>query len=706
MSSCKIFLFVFLQHGEAKKQKKRHFSSNDERMALALSYWKSEDGAALVPCKEASLSKDELLVKCRALRESGILGKARFLLKADPLNLLRELAWPQTFTTNTSHYFICVAVHAAENMDDVIWKSPQGTVSLQNESLFWDEKVICDECFMLGHLVVRTKCKQHQKKRKFEEKEEQILPDLKKKSLRCEYEGCNYQTNQRGHLNVHTRSHTNEKTYVCDFADCSYASVTNGALKSHKKIHFVIKEFVCDFPDCKYACNNSSNLITHKLVHTGVKPFNCDFEGCEYACRTSTHLTTHKRKHSKTKPYVCNHTGCLYACTTSSSLAVHKRTHMEERPFVCQFDECSYSCKSSSRLAVHNRIHSGLKPFICEFPGCDYKTAQSGHLDLHKNQHTRNKPFVCNEEGCGYKTMQNSHLTEHKLTHTLDKPFSCDFPNCEYACITSAKLKNHKKRMHCTKRDFVCEHCPRAFVTNGERNNHTKTHERQRNYLFVCQMQDGGTQLFENGNGLLCTVRCRTIRHLDYHIQRNHTLEGIGKKLESETKLARFFESIGIAYDRDWVNKLNFKGCENMQGTASYARPDFFLPIESARLCAIVLVGNDEFCHRRYPCDFQRTWNIVQSLQQTKEFKDAIIIYIRFNPNFYCKGKTFYDPPLATGHKAIMIALQNIDKTKLKPGLNMIYINYDLDEQGNLEVFKQEENDFATVLKDCVFAVN
>ena len=101
-------------------------------------------------------------------------------------------------------------------------------------------------------------------------------------------------------------------------------------------------------------------------------------------------------------------------------------------------------------------------------------------------------------------------------------------------------------------------------------------HERQARFAFKCAMQDGGVQLWKHGD-VACTIRCKTEQHMEYHIQRNHTIEGLGVKLESETKLAQFFEANDVPFDRNWANRLNFKGCKNIEGNSTSARPDFYL---------------------------------------------------------------------------------------------------------------------------------
>ncbi len=83
-----------------------------------------------------------------------------------------------------------------------------------------------------------------------------------------------------------------------------------------------------------------------------------------------------------------------------------------------------------------------------------------------------------------------------------------------------------------------------------------------------------------------------------------------------------------------------------------------------------MLLGNDEFCHQRYPCDLQRMWNIVQTLQQTNKFHDGRILYIR---------------------STLFTTLRDLHAATLKDGLHLSYINHDC-----------EQNDFAAVLPDHV----
>ncbi len=186
------------------------------------------------------------------------------------------------------------------------------------------------------------------------------------------------------------------------------------------------------------------------------------------------------------------------------------------------------------------------------------------------------------------------------------------------------------------------------------------------------------------------------------------TKDGIAAKLQSEAKLAEFLTANDVVFSRDWLNLIKFGHCENIEGNASSARPDFYLQAESARLGAVVLIGNDEYAHRRYPCDMRRTYNIVQALEQTDEFRGAKILYIRFNPHFFKRDSVVHDPPLAESHKLLLSTVRKFDASTLKPGLNLVFVNYDVDSNGNLQLFiqaQEEGNTFGDVLKDCVIKV-
>jgi len=144
-------------------------------------------------------------------------------------------------------------------------------------------------------------------------------------------------------------------------------------------------------------------------------------------------------------------------------------------------------------------------------------------------------------------------------------------------------------------------------------------------------------------------------------------------------------------------------------GGKQFARPDFFLFEFCAKLGAVVIIGNDEWQHRRQACDFQRVWNIAQALEQTEEFKGVPILYIRFNPHGYWRDGVYFSPKLKDCHQVLWNVLNTLtpNDIKNKTGVNLVFVHYDQTD-GRVDVFskaEEEQNDFALLYESCVVKV-
>lgn len=516
------------------------------------------------------------------------------------------------------------------------------------------------------------------------------------KSYSCTFESCDKLFSTSQGLRAHSRIHSGEKSFSCTFENCGKQFAQNDSLIAHQRIHTGLRPFVCPIETCKKSFSVSKSLIRHKLSHISEKNYVCEFNNCNKAFGHANLLVAHARTHTREKKIICEFDGCLAAFASSGELASHVRTHTQHRPFICQ--ECSKAFTQMCALNVHKRVHSGLKRFICHFANCTMMFAESSDLIKHQRTHTKDRPHKC--QICTRSFRQSGALTDHmRRDHTNEKLHICDVKDCNMAFATRSNLTNHK-RTHSDEKRFACIHCSFRTKTKGNLREHLKRHEAQKSYAHECKMQDCGTQLWSEGD-VKCSIRTRTERDMDIHIERNHTKEGIGRKLHSETQLAKFLDSLGVAYDRDWANFVQFKLCKNMEGNHFFARPDFYLPELSALLNAIVLIGNDEHAHRQYACDFQRLWNIVNALDQHAQFKSLPVLYVRFNPHYYKRNGVHFSQPLDIGHAIMWKTLKSIKPEDLKPGVNLVYIHYDRTD-GTLDIFKDEENDFAKIYKDCV----
>lgn len=231
-------------------------------------------------------------------------------------------------------------------------------------------------------------------------------------------------------------------------------------------------------------------------------------------------------------------------------------------------------------------------------------------------------------------------------------------------------------------------------------------------WTFKCVFADGKLIIEAGSNeGLPCGVRCKTQRHLDYHIQASHTEEGLRNKLQSETKLAEFFNAKGCPFDRDRVNSVSLVCKPKMQLMGSRCFPDFYLLALSAKLGADVIVGLDEHGHRQYPCDLRRTLMLASSIGASHEPGHVRpMVYVRFNPHYYHVDNVLRDRPLVVVFEELWKVLSDLTRDCIvhKTGINLIYVNYDQFSVGtsaselwrSLELFAKLDEDPSDVNKD------
>ncbi len=452
------------------------------------------------------------------------------------------------------------------------------------------------------------------------------------------------------------------------------------------------KLWACTVENCLVRCTTPGNLKVHIRTHSNEKPHACKVDNCPARFREKGQLTLHMKTHTKSKPYACQVEKCKAAFADSSNLRRHVQSvHLKEKPYCCDVKGCEEKFADRTTLIRHRLRHTGEKRFQCSFENCEYAATQKSTLSRHILTHLGQRSFVCTIAGCTASFVQKGALTTHLKMHAGNKQYKCNITGCTAAFVRREHLKSHL-RSHTNERPFACEHCRSRFTRSQHLKKHLQLHETQSTFEHVCEFNDNSlTKHADEPSGLACWIRCRTPRDMEHHIQRHHTTEGIPAKFKSETKLATFFDNHHVSYDRDWANRLAFKTCQNIEGRKMSARPDFYLHELSAKLNCLVLVGNDEFAHRQYACDFQRIWNIAHSLQETNEFRDVPIFYVRFNPHHFHIGSTLYDVPLTTAHERLWDNLNRLTSADIQPGVNLIYCQYDRTAENELMIFMDDE---------------
>ena len=134
------------------------------------------------------------------------------------------------------------------------------------------------------------------------------------------------------------------------------------------------------------------------------------------------------------------------------------------------------------------------------------------------------------------------------------------------------------------------------FPRIGTLNVHTK-------YIKITQDSVRAMDLWDQGEGLLCGMKFKISILLDYHVSACHTENGQWKH-RTESQMAAYFTQNGISFTQDrqilWnlLHARTSKTCSRLRPRR--IRADFFLRDISTTLGCYIVVGNDEFAHRKY----------------------------------------------------------------------------------------------------------
>jgi uncharacterized Zn-finger protein len=171
---------------------------------------------------------------------------------------------------------------------------------------------------------------------------------------RCHWSECDFIDHQRLKVKEHfIARHTNEQPFSCDKCDAKFSVHRN--LASHLEnshTYGLIKKFKCEWIGCQFQTNFREKLNIHYLRHKNIRSFECDFDNCDKKFVTSKELKCHKDQvHLNLRPFPCVWPGCERAFKTKRDLNTHSNFHTGNKPFTCDWPQCgmSFMYRSSFR---------------------------------------------------------------------------------------------------------------------------------------------------------------------------------------------------------------------------------------------------------------------------------------------------------------------------------------------------------------------
>ncbi|KAI7538722.1 hypothetical protein KC331_g10177 [Hortaea werneckii] len=282
----------------------------------------------------------------------------------------------------------------------------------------------------------------------------------------CDQPNCGKAFDRPIKLQVHIRSHTNERPFACEEPGCDKTFQRSEHLKRH------VRDTHCESPGfiCEYVLRESDNSSPVK---------------CGKGFTTVTRLRRHMAIHEKKEETRCQEPGCGKVFRKQETLQRHiKADHLGEKAYQCTHVEtnedgvsveCGKAFSKPELLRNHEaREHSGNRYFcdICpvtEEPNddlvdemetlakCETRVGFSTYTDLQLHIRTVHPP-TCTQ--CGKECESNRALNAHvDIEHTSlseRQTFKCTWPGCDRGFTKSGNLKVHMQNVHAKARNFIC----------------------------------------------------------------------------------------------------------------------------------------------------------------------------------------------------------------------------------------------------------
>ena len=285
---------------------------------------------------------------------------------------------------------------------------------------------------------------------------------------------CERVFSERFRLNIHLKSHTEEKPFKCQ--TCPKAFAQKYKLIYHERTHSGEKPYECK--KCGKSFAHMEGYRQHYNLHTGEKPYSCLHCGQKFRLRSS--LRVHQAIHITTRNFKCGK--CSKSFKIKRSLNRHvKRVHWNPGRHEC--GECGETFSTKTRLTSHEFLHkhekereqedvSETKPSLDSIASFD-NSASSEQDQSESVVYNRPSKKKLECKYCHRPFQKPSVLMRHERIHTGEKPYICHF--CPKGFARKDGLLQHE-RIHTGEKPFSCRYCQASYRSMSGRKDHEKTH--------------------------------------------------------------------------------------------------------------------------------------------------------------------------------------------------------------------------------------